>query len=1185
MTDATTAKLQPEIPGRRNRWLVVVAALVVLALALRGGWWLWQTQRQKLIVNLIPTDALALVEVSQPDQTLGRLQKANGWSWLADLDEIKQLKTSYQAIKQALGPDSGLVNLTTTDPGYVSVHLTGKQDLGYVVYLPLVAEGDLERFKQITTRTLTRNRLKQKPRRYKGQDILDIALTDTTMLSVLPMANYWAVSLHGNLIDDVARQVKETTTANWLDALHETSGPLSEADGLRWVLNGDRMAALLGVATTGQTAPLLNGVIGSALMKPVWGGDGIRLVGHYQSTADDLLDSAGTGGTEALQWVPHNTARLIHIADGAMVHRWLTRQRTSPNAGVGNVRVQPSIPDENLYRQWGELAIADLEHPDPTERPVLLIARSTNPELLQDWFNQAAKPGAQLITGNLGNNPWRQWTNGDFGATMIGYPVHGLEEAFFTTTADGWLLAASSLTTLSQVLQDHQEGQTWQRDAAIAPYLGTLADHHQALVAIHPSRSYALAEQGLQKWLLPVADRWLAPETGVGFVLLQASRKSDDPDGRLVQVNISRPPAETSNNDPAIKNLRATWLPGLLLGGPKVWRNPEDKGLGVVVADTANQLSFINKKGVLVSQYDLRQPLVTDLWRSAEPISWQEGQQVQWFAATLGGLHLLKPDGSLPAKAPIRLPDTLTPVSASHLLYGDGTGIRWQVNEHTGATWLFDKDGKALAPFNPLRFGSRLVGPMQHLQVAGQDILIALEQKGILHLLNRKGEPLNGWPKDLGYRCFHQPMLKAATTPSQSLITVLTEQGQVITYNVNGQTVKQLQLYRNSGATRFGLFIEPQQLTYSLTAAEGDSIIVYDPTGERLARFTGPGYGQADVQYYHFGAGNQVWAIRPPANATGGQSLVWLHTRDALLGGGTALRADFAVSLLYSEASKAWFVLRNAGHITALTAVRKVAATDQTPQIFAEDNLQYARKIEPLKLGKDTLPHIPWTASNRLVISPPQMGSDRGEFRSVATMMGLMMLWRVEKQMVAPKAKASLTVKAPTTTAAPDKHDKTAKPAKVDNGVDKKAAIKPEKAINKSADKQSKTTSDPKAAAKSLTDDKAKVAAKSDSKASTEKSKSATKSDKSAPKGSSEGGKKQAATKVKPEAESKSGSKIAAKPDKANDKTTTKVKDKTADKPKDTKKSDKPKSGAQKAKSAPAKAKKAVKKESAAQKH
>lgn len=873
--------------------------------AIGWGLWQWNQKRQQAmqVSSLVPTGALALVEVPHPVHTWQRMTKQAYWPWLQALPTWRQLDHDFMALKLALKQDTDLVAISQNLNLYMSLHSSGRQGLGTVFYLPISADGHQPA--RLFDKLLPATKARSSIRAYKGYQVQDYQLNDSTTLSVLPLKHYWAVSLEGNLIDDVARHQEEGITAPWLAEFQPAAIPTeNDIPSPRLVLNLPQLPRLSQEVLPAETAPWLARLLGPATLTLEWNTAGLMLDGPVLKGLGQVLDSASGAEHQVLKFVPHQTALALHVAKAGWLHAVLN----------GSMGAQASLAPQTS--KHGEAVLAYLEHPDPAQHPALLVLEHAD---VLKWAAEAkARARADLQSGQLAGQTWFLYVpptgtaNYNIGQELLGAAVPELQEAFCMELDQRWLLVASSLETLGQAMEDYRNGESWDLGDEMRPYLEVLKSGHCALWALNPARASNYSNQWLQARWRPAAQLLTAEEDGkkaLGPVTAQLYQQGGELRLQFSAQQVAESPASA---DPPLKNLRNTYLPGRILDGARLWRSETDRGLGAVVLDSLNKLYFIDKKGVVADTYRLGGSPLANIRAERLPL-----QRV--MAMTTGKLHLW--EGKSRAKDyPITFPDSLKPVAFNRIFYPEDNLVRWSLADARGQLWLLDEQGKALEGWNPKRMPGPLVGSMQHFHLAGQDVMLVLERQGRLHLMNRRGEDLPGWPVMLPHRCSRLPFVQQGFKAALSTITVLTDQGMLMTFNLAGQLQRQVQLLRHSATSKFSLLPETQGQTFSIAVQDADSIKLYDATAKPLALLRGPKYGQAELQYYHFGAGNEVWAVRLDAQGT-----VWLHTKRKVLGGGQGLLSEGPVAVLYSRATRAWFVLRSAGHRTYLTAVRDKA--------------------------------------------------------------------------------------------------------------------------------------------------------------------------------------------------------------------------------------------------------------------
>lgn len=1054
----------------------------MLALVAFGGWhgwqwWQYQSLKKVSVTPLVPKDALLLAELTQPAALWHQIQHSPYQKWLSTFGQWQQLQAQTDSLFKYLNPALEASALQPM-PVYLSLHNSGSQGLGTVFYLPLAPVGGPDQGKALLTEWLDKltPALRKSTRRYKGQSITDIRLNDSTTLSILATKHSWAFSLKGGLIDDVVRQLQAGETAPWLAAAEPSANPALPQ--LKLYTNGGQLKTLLEKVSQVPVPDFMDRVLSGATiaLQDVEGAlvlDGQVMASPREQGA--MADSLPTGAMQMLKLVPHTAAVVMHVGQANALHQFLSQKK--PN----------SHPTDRSA--MGEGMVVYAEHPDPNKLPMLVALEHSD---AKKWVRNTLKAASQSkTTGTIGKQEWFLYNAGNPATPLLGYAVQGMEEAYITVLEDRWVLAANTLPFLQQVLEDYANAETWDLNEEMRGYLQNLEPNHKALFMVNPART----AQQQRNWLKP---EWLEatmalsqPDTGLGTLIVQLYGTEQQAIGTTkLRVVVYPQPAVAASTDEPIKNLRTTTLPGALVGGPRLWRSETDRGLGVVVADSTNTLYWIDKKGKVQHTYALRQPLV------AEPRFSAPKEQ---YALSLGAIHAFSFEGKAPTAWAWPLPDSLLPQYLRRVNMGAST--TWMVSTAAGQVFGFMPNVKKAEFWNQGQPYSPLVAAPEQYTIQNQPVVVALERQGRLHVWQPNGEALPGFPIKLAGRVAQAPFVVVERSWAASRIAVLTEQGVLQEYDFTGALKRNVQFLRTSGKCKFNMAIEPGLQTYSVLVQDGDSITAYDPAAVKIAQLKGPGYGTAEVQYYYFGAGNEVWAVRQPT-----VNLLWLHTRRQVLGGGLALNSTAAVNVLYSRASRAWFVLRNAGHATYLTALRNKAWPGvRASAVFVDALTTIDSTRAPIRVangGEDEeIPTLPYQPNHPLILHPNGMEAPGLSGRALTQLtLAYLLLNRQQKLVpaVVPPAPKPVTAKPGEKPAA--KAEAKAAPAAKTTKADPKAAAKDKAPAKKNEEPKAGASTKPatKDKAKELPKEKAKAKekpapeAKQGSKTTAEKEKKAS---------------------------------------------------------------------------------------------
>jgi len=165
-----------------------------------------------------------------------------------------------------------------------------------------------------------------------------------------------------------------------------------------------------------------------------------------------------------------------------------------------------------------------------------------------------------------------------------------------------------------------------------------------------------------------------------------------------------------------------------------------------------------------------------------------------------------------------------------------------------------------LPGWSPLACGDKLTMPPQHFRVANKDYIFIALQSGKIELRNRKGDMQPGFPIELKNRLLDDFLLEPGTQPAQAYIYVLTQFGEVIKFNLEGEKISTQQLYRPERETSFRFCLDQSKTTFCPIRQIPGKLTVFDQNYRTLFDFQTEN-GQYLVQYFRFGSLGKVFSI------------------------------------------------------------------------------------------------------------------------------------------------------------------------------------------------------------------------------------------------------------------------------------------------------------------------------------
>lgn len=191
--------------------------------------------------------------------------------------------------------------------------------------------------------------------------------------------------------------------------------------------------------------------------------------------------------------------------------------------------------------------------------------------------------------------------------------------------------------------------------------------------------------------------------------------------------------------DPDVKEEpQAIWqlkLDGKLMRKPVLVLNHKDiPNREVIVCDNQNNVSLINKEGLVLWTINIPEEIVSDI----QQIDLYHNNKFQYIFNTKSQLYCIDRLGNKVGKYPVTL-KSIASNGVSVVEYGDNKEYRFIVAGEDRKVYVFDRDGKLIPKWAFERSESVVSQPVQHFDVDGKDYLVVSDQQNI-YFLDRQGK-------------------------------------------------------------------------------------------------------------------------------------------------------------------------------------------------------------------------------------------------------------------------------------------------------------------------------------------------------------------------------------------------------------------------------------------------------------
>ena len=288
-----------------------------------------------------------------------------------------------------------------------------------------------------------------------------------------------------------------------------------------------------------------------------------------------------------------------------------------------------------------------------------------------------------------------------------------------------------------------------------------------------------------------------------------------------------------------------------IIAKPKVIYYPE-KNDYIVFLQTQDHRLYASVQGKLLWELSLNEEIISPIY----PIDYHRNNQKQYLFATPTQLHILRQDGKYTAPFPMATPAARTQY-LSLLDYDKNRKYRFLLADATSKVFLADKKGIPLPGWQPKILSSAPIQPPFHARLPGRDVIITLQEGGILGAFRRNGNAFLSFPVD-----FHMPIsdvfVTRKNTWQDSQLTFVTAQGELMTIDFMARVHQKKPLPLAVPDATFGLVKETLGRGFLFYRWSSTAVSFFNASGEWLFEKRLPIKEPPAFQFYNFSHGEKI---------------------------------------------------------------------------------------------------------------------------------------------------------------------------------------------------------------------------------------------------------------------------------------------------------------------------------------
>jgi hypothetical protein len=872
--------------------------------------------------DFVPENAVMVYESDHAFDSWGRVQQTNVWENLHQIPFFVQLFERVNGLDTLNGAKGNFELLLKDNLFLFSVHVVAKDDFDFLFYIPLDNAATAKVFKETLAYYINHAGFKHEKRVLDGVTINEVQNRDMGItFSYLKHGNVFIGSFTPFLVEDVVRNIVDGTKVSFKAQhaqLFDVAEP-SKEDGNIYI-NVNQVPLFASLFTGGfyhQRAGLPDFFSHSALLDLKAGDKDLLLNGFIVNQPDDesLFLNTFLGQkpkqSQMRSLIPNRTAYFYHlsfhdpVAWAKKLNRFLEIRYPKHLNQRSAFSLQYGVRFENFYKWIGdEIGLVVPESVDPANPEMALIVHTK--DINEAWMqvNKLAEEVVRikedtLFLENYQDIQIRQLEIEEFPSVFLGPDFLGFSECFYMPVGD-FLVFGNNLPLMKNLLNDIYSENTWGKTMTYNEYLdGLLAEANVSMV-VNTARAWKLIQERLNPKWRKFFDSYTATIRSFELAAVQFQYQ-DNKFYTSVDVKYGQVPMLAAGQS-GFDVLQQTKFDFPVISRPFIFRNPVDKSLEVVLQDSLFQVNMIGKEGPVVWTTGVGKPIVGEMAQ----IKLSSEKNPGFFFSTISSLHVIDRKGQPWWGFPVELPEGLKVETSSVIDYDNSGNYRFLLSDKKGNLYMYSKDRELLDGWNPKELSYRLSSPAFHIRVRNKDCIVAVQENGVINVMNRRGELYKGFPLEFSGRISSPLFLEPGSSFDQTYFTTITNTGELVKFNLEGKVVNREQLIIPSKGSSFQMVLDGVKRNFVIVRREGNRVSLLDRKGNLIFEKDYITSGDMAVQFYSFGAGNEIYAITDKI-----QEFTYFYNGNGDLINFKPVESGFEIGLLYFEGQGKYHVYKN----------------------------------------------------------------------------------------------------------------------------------------------------------------------------------------------------------------------------------------------------------------------------------
>lgn len=731
----------------------IIFGIVIAAILIGGGYWFFHTKEARTPIsegiNAIPIDAAIIFESKQSKNTWKKLSQTNiMWEELLATQTIANINRQGTTIDSILQSSPEIMQLLENHSIYISAHITSKNnfDLLYVFSLPnMTYKSSIEDY---LAEKIQSTKIPLTTSEFEGETIKTIAYSNIKRFHYSITNGILIISINKELVQNSIHQVKSNISLNNdnnFSKVIRTAGKNVDANVyINYQKFSELATPLLYPTSEKSVLPISNfadcsswdvSIKPNALML-----SGFTLANDSNNRFLSLFTKQKPQEAEVIKIIPSSVSTFLFfgVSDVNIYHEDYKKQLTSKNTlgnynkSVETINKKQNINIEELMLKWMDnemaLVVTESASTDFTNNTYAII-RSNNIEDAINTLNELSANFSEeekTDTSSYRGHAITFLNIDNILPTILGNPFEKIKHNYYTSI-DNYVVFSNTSEALKNYIDEVESHKTLSNDKNYKAFSENISAESNVYLYNSIAQSKNVYSHFIKEELaneLNLKENLLKKFEAVGIQFSSSNKLF------YSNVYLKYNPEQKQQSG----TLWETKLDTTISNRPYLLINHKTKAKEVFIQDDANKIYLISNTGKILWTKQLTEKIMSDVIQ----VDVLKNDKLQLVFNTRSFIYMFDRNGFPMDGFPIKLRSPATNAIAV-IDYEKNRDYRIFIATENKRIVCYKANGEQLTAFAFDKTTDQVFLPLQYFVANNKDHLCAIDIKGKIYVLDRKG--------------------------------------------------------------------------------------------------------------------------------------------------------------------------------------------------------------------------------------------------------------------------------------------------------------------------------------------------------------------------------------------------------------------------------------------------------------